>query len=159
MSSEQVVSELAYVLHLAWVCLHISSRFGSESHPECPMNRRVINYNDLAIFGMPDGYLSRPNQSLTSWLTSQVILFYDWGLTLMDEIQYVWMRKWTITTALFFLNRCLVVFEYAVLPLSIWVRWTKDSVRAQICLSLIMMTNYLSRRGNLWTSLTSMGKY
>ena len=37
-----------------------------------------------------------------------VVYAYDYGLTLPDEIAYIWMRKMTVTTILFLLNRYVV---------------------------------------------------
>ncbi|GLB38920.1 hypothetical protein LshimejAT787_0600820 [Lyophyllum shimeji] len=59
-------------------------------------------------------------------LASCVMLFYDIALTLGDEVERVWLRKFTPITALWFLNRYLSPLGYIVIITSFHMRWSEE---------------------------------
>ena len=63
-----------------------------------------------------------------------MILIYDQLITLSDEVEHVWKRKWTGATLLFFLNRYATLFKTIV---GFAINWA-SSVRVS---SIVTYTN------------------
>ncbi|KAF8661197.1 hypothetical protein AX16_001477 [Volvariella volvacea WC 439] len=59
-------------------------------------------------------------------LASCVMLFYDIVLTFGDEVELIWMKKFTPFTALWFANRYLSPLGYIVIIVSFHDPWPKD---------------------------------
>ncbi|TFK37171.1 hypothetical protein BDQ12DRAFT_608300, partial [Crucibulum laeve] len=55
-----------------------------------------------------------------------VMLFYDIILTFGDEVERIWMRKYTPVTVLWFLNRYLSPLGYIVIIVSFHDPWSKS---------------------------------
>lgn len=59
-------------------------------------------------------------------LAACVMLFYDIALTMGDEVERVWLRKFTPMTGLWFLNRYLSPLGYVVIITSFHQPWSKE---------------------------------
>ncbi|KIM38019.1 hypothetical protein M413DRAFT_249814 [Hebeloma cylindrosporum] len=59
-------------------------------------------------------------------LASCVMLFYDIVITFGQEVERIWMRKFTMVTALWFLNRYLSPLGYIVIIVSFHHPWSKE---------------------------------
>ncbi|TDL23993.1 hypothetical protein BD410DRAFT_131621 [Rickenella mellea] len=58
---------------------------------------------------------------LARWGASNMALFYfEYVITLGDEIEHVWLRKKTLPSILYLINRYLLVFGYIFLSLALW---------------------------------------
>lgn len=49
-------------------------------------------------------------------------------ITLHEEVNWVWKRKFTGATAIFLLNRHVELMFYLLLPFSDWIRWHENTV-------------------------------
>ena len=61
-------------------------------------------------------------------MPSTALLFYDHFVTLKEEIQYIWRRKFNAATYLFFLTRYIALFERITLMVSLFLVTTDDKV-------------------------------
>ena len=55
----------------------------------------------------------RPERTLT-FCRHQALVFYEYVITLQDEIDMIWRRRWNAATVLFVVNRYLMLLYNAV---------------------------------------------
>ena len=77
--------------------------------------RRLGNYSDLVVAGtMSLAFLAHGHNTDPKLLLDVVMFIYEYSITLREEISLFWMRKWSVATVLFLLNRYLVLGETIV---------------------------------------------
>lgn len=84
-----------------------------------------------------------------------VIVIYEYLVTLKEEITLFWMRKWTLATAIFFLNRYLVLLNNVMSIVGI-VPWP-DQVRHHLFKNLTASLTYIPHIEVLIVAHTSIG--
>ncbi|KAF9041560.1 hypothetical protein BJ165DRAFT_1350015 [Panaeolus papilionaceus] len=59
-------------------------------------------------------------------LAACVMIFYDMAITFGEEVEQIWMRKFSLLTVLWFLNRYLSPLGYIVIIVSFHDPWSKE---------------------------------
>ena len=62
---------------------------------------------------------SRANELRTPCVA---LIFYEHMLTFGDEVEMFWKRKFTGATAMFLLNRYLILISYVLELVSVWIK-------------------------------------
>lgn len=87
--------------------------------------RRNVNYYySLASFGAHSSSVLGGAAGLTSGARLAVVFYYDYALTLHEEIRFFWRPKRTMVAVFFFVNRYLSVFGNVPVILQSFAIWT-----------------------------------
>ncbi|KAF7969596.1 hypothetical protein HWV62_26827 [Athelia sp. TMB] len=118
-----------------------------------------IRANELSMARLPEDLQAQLSLNYFTAIVSFAILYYDWFLTLSDEIERFWNRKnFTWASLFFFFNRYLVIFGNIPVILQSFWEPTNVSTKDMVCIQGSLLAAKINDGANRCLALAWMGQ-